>query len=238
MLAIGLWIIFSGSVPWHLWSQIKSRLWQGSALRSLFGLNRDILIRTFALVMSISLFTNLSSGLGETVLGVNTLLMQVFLMASYFIDGIALAVESYAGRFYGQQATADLHWLLLLGIGGSVGLGLAIALTLLVWPIPFFSLLTIHSSLLTRLPGYVAWLIPVLGLGAIAFTLDGYFLGLTSGRILRNSTIVAALFGFLPLAMAASWLQNPHLLWLALVALMLTRAGTLLRQVPDTLKSA
>ena len=235
MLVAGLGVIFAGSVPWHLWSQIQPKLWQPAALRALFGLNRDILIRTFALVISISLFTNLSSGLGETVLGVNTLLMQVFLMAAYFIDGVALAVESYAGRFYGQRATADLHWLLLLGMGSSVGLGLAIALTLLIWPVPFFSLLTIHTSLLTALPAYVAWLIPVLGLGAIAFTLDGYFLGLTAGRILRDSTLTAALLGFLPLALLASWLSQPHLLWLALVGLMAVRAVTLLRQVPKTL---
>jgi len=241
MLAVGLGIIFTRTathpVPWHLWPQIKSRLWQSAALRALFGLNRDILIRTFALVISISLFTNFSSGLGETVLGVNTLLMQVFLMAAYFIDGIALAVESYAGRFYGQKATADLHWLLLLGLGGSVGLGGAIALTLLIWPLPFFSLLTSHTSLLTQIPTYVAWLIPVLSFGAVAFTLDGYFLGLTAGHILRNSTLVAAFVGFLPLALAASWLQRPHLLWLALVGLMVMRSLTLLCKVPSTLNA-
>ncbi|MGB5917412.1 MAG: MATE family efflux transporter [Phormidesmis sp.] len=235
MLAVGLVIIFTRSVPWYLWPQIKSRLWQPAALRALFGLNRDILIRTFALVISISLFTNFSSGLGETVLGVNTLLMQVFLMAAYFIDGIALAVESYAGRFYGQKATADLHWLLLLGLGGSVGLGGAIALTLLIWPLPFFGLLTSHTSLLTQIPLYVAWLIPVLSFGAIAFVLDGYFLGLTDGRVLRNSTLAAAGIGFLPLALVASWLENPHLLWLALVGLMIMRATTLLYKVPATL---
>lgn len=235
MLVAGLVVIFVGSIPWHLWPQVQAQLWQPAALRSLFGRNRDILIRTFALVISISLFTNLSSGLGETVLGVNTLLMQIFLMASYFIDGIALAVESYAGRFYGQRSTADLHWLLLLGIVGSMGLGLAIALTLLIWPVPFFRLLTSHTSLLTSIPTYVAWLIPVLGLGAIAFTLDGYFLGLTAGHILRNSTLTAAIFGFLPVALLASSLQQPHLLWLALVGLMAIRVTTLIQQVPQTL---
>lgn len=235
-LALGLWVVISGPVPWHLWPQIKARLWQGAALRSLFGLNRDIMIRTFALVMSLSLFTNFSSELGETVLGVNTLLMQVFLMASHFMDGIALAVESYAGRFYGQRATADLHWLLLLGIGGSVGLGLAIALTLLIWPAPFFGLLTIHSHLLTRIPSYVAWLTPVLGFGGIAFTLDGYFLGLTASRVLRNSTLVAAGIGFLPLALLAKWLNAPQFLWLALSVLMMARTITLLRQVPATIR--
>ncbi|MEO1791531.1 MAG: MATE family efflux transporter [Cyanobacteria bacterium J06629_19] len=236
MLSAGLVLLLAGSVPWQLWPGIRARLWQGAALRSLFGLNRDILIRTFALVMAISLFTNFSSGLGETVLGVNTLLMQIVLMASYFIDGVALAVESYAGRFYGQRATADLHWLLLLGSGGSVVLGVLIAVTLLVWPVPFFSLLTVHQSLLSVLPVYVGWLIPVLGLGAIAFTLDGYFLGLTAGYILRNSTLIAVLIGFLPMALVANWLQQPHLLWVALVGLMVGRVGTLMRQVPSTIK--
>lgn len=235
LLAAGLVTVFSGSVPYRLWPQIKSKLWQAGELRSLFGLNRDILIRTFALVMSMSLFTNFSAGLGDTILGVNTLLIQIVLMAAYFIDGIALAVESYAGKFYGQQAKSDLYRLLIIGSGSSVALGLAIALILMIWPVPFFGLLTSHSQLLTRLPDYVAWLMPVLGLGAIAFTLDGYFLGLTAGRTLRNSTLLSSLIGFLPLALIASRWQNAHLLWLSLSGLMAMRAFTLCREIPKTL---
>ncbi len=235
-LAAGLAVIFMGTVPWHRWPQIRAQLWQPAALKTLFGLNRDILIRTFALVMAMSLFTNFSSGLGETILGVNTLLLQIVLMAAYFMDGVALAVESYAGNFYGRRSTADLFQLLLLGAVGSVVLGGAIALTLLIWPVPFFSLLTSHRILLDTIPQYVGWLLPVLGLGGIAFTLDGYFLGLTAGRTLRNATLVAALIGFLPLALVASKLESPHLLWLALTALMGTRVITLIRQVPPTLK--
>jgi multidrug resistance protein, MATE family len=235
-LAASLGMIASAQLPWHLWAQIKPRLWQPAALKALFGLNLDILIRTFALVMAMSLFTNFSSGLGETVLGVNTLLIQVVLMSAYFMDGIALAVESYAGNFYGRQATGNLRLLLLLGAAGSVVLGGAIALALILWPNPFFSLLTSHSSLLSQIPTYILWLLPVLGFGGIAFTLDGYFLGLTAGRTLRNVTLVAALIGFLPLALLASWLNSPHLLWLALTGLMLTRVIGLARQVPQTLR--
>ncbi len=235
-LATALALILASGVPWQLWPQIKSRLWKLAALKSLFGLNFDILIRTFALVISMSLFTNFSSEMGDTVLGVNTLLLQIVLLAAYFMDGIALAVESYAGSFYGRRAFADLYWLLVLGAAGSVALGLAIALTLLIWPTPFFSLLTSHSILLDQVPAYVGWLIPVLGLGAIAFTLDGYFLGLTAGRTLRNATLIAALIGFLPLALVASELKSPHLLWLALAGLMATRVATLLQQVPPTLQ--
>ncbi|MGB3297362.1 MAG: MATE family efflux transporter [Phormidesmis sp.] len=235
-LATALILILKGGVPWQLWPQIRSQLWQTTALKSLFGLNFDILIRTFAIVISMSLFTNFSSGMGETILGVNTLLLQIVLMAAYFMDGIALAVESYAGSFYGRKAFGDLYWLLVLGAAGSLALGLAIALTLLIWPTPFFSLLTSHRTLLDQVPTYVIWLMPVLTFGGVAFTLDGYFLGLTAGRTLRNATLIAALIGFLPLALVANELKSPHLLWLALAGLMVTRAATLWQQVPTTLR--
>ena len=232
MLTVGCGIVATSTVPWHLLAQIKKKLWQPNDLRLLFGLNRDIVIRTFALVLAMSSFTNFSSGLGETVLGVNALLMQVVLMSAHFMDGVALAVESYAGRFYGQRSVSDLQSLLWIGAGGSVFLGVAIALTLAIWPLPFFSLLTKHNYLLVQIPTYVYWLIPVLGFGGIAFTLDGYFLGLTSGKTLRNSTLVSVLLGFLPLALLASWLNSPQLLWLALAVLMALRSATLIRQVP------
>jgi multidrug resistance protein, MATE family len=236
MLVVAIAIIVAEGIPWHLWPEIKPQLWQPAALRSLWILNFDIMVRTFALVISMSLFTNFSSGMGDTILGVNTLLIQVVLLAAHFMDGIALAVESYAGSFYGQKASADLYWLLVLGMAGSLALGVAIALTLILWPTAFFGLLTSHRSLLNQVPQYVAWLLPVLGLGGIAFTLDGYFLGLSAGRTLRNATLIAAFGGFLPLAFVASWLHSPHLLWLALAALMGTRVATLSRQVPPTLQ--
>ncbi len=234
MLVTGIGLVISNGIPWQRWAAIQTRLWQPSALMSLFNLNRDILVRTFALVISMSLFTNFSSGLGDTILGVNALLMQVFLMSAYFMDGIALAVESYAGKFYGSQSKGNLYGLLLLGIGGSVVLGSAIALFLIFVPSAFFPLLTDHAILLNAIPTYIAWLLPVLSFGGVAFTLDGYFLGLTDGRSLRNSTLIAALVGFLPLAAIARYLALPHLLWLALTVLMMTRALTLLRKVPAT----
>jgi MATE family multidrug resistance protein len=65
--------------------------------------------------------------------------------------------------------------------------------------------------------------------------LDGYFLGLTAGRVLRNATVLAAGVGFLPLALVAQSLGSAHLLWLALVGLMAARALTLLWAVPKSL---
>jgi MATE family multidrug resistance protein len=77
----------------------------------------------------------------------------------------------------------------------------------------------------------------VLGFGALAFMLDGYFLGLTAGHTLRNAMLLAVGVGFLPVAIAAYQRRSPHLLWCALSSFMAMRALTLAWVVPQTLGS-
>jgi multidrug resistance protein, MATE family len=198
-------------------------------------LNRDILVRTFALVLSFALFTNFSSALGTQTLAANTLLLQVVTLSAYFIDGIAFATESFAGRYYGSGDKTYLRRLLKVGGSTSMLLGLTFALAFVLFPAPLFGLLTGHQDVIAIVKTYVGWLIPVLGLGAIAYMLDGYFLGITAGRVLRNATVLAAGVGFLPLALIAQSLGSAHLLWLALVGLMTARALTLGWAVPKSL---
>lgn len=215
--------------------QAASRVWDPHALRRLFRLNRDIMLRTFALLLSFSLFTSFSATLGTQVLAANTLLLQVITLAAYFIDGIAFATESYAGRFWGAGDRQQLRSLLWVGGFGSVLVGVAFALVCLISPETIFGLLTSHEPIVDQASRFTGWLAPILAAGAIAFLLDGYFLGLTAGRALRNSSMIATGVGFLPLALVAQTLASPHLLWLAMASFMAARALTLLTQVPATL---
>jgi MATE family multidrug resistance protein len=216
--------------------RLVPQIYDFAALRSTFQLNRDILVRTFALISTFALFTNLSSLLSTTVLAANTLLLQVVTLAAYFIDGIAFATESFAGILRGQNQTTQLIALLRLAGVFSLALGMGFALIFIIAPSPLFSLLTSHSSVINQIGHYVGWLLPVLGFGSIAYLLDGYFLGLTEGRILRTSSIISSLIGFLPVAIVAWQLQSNQLLWAALTLFMLSRAVTLALQVPRTLK--
>ncbi len=209
--------------------------WNPQAIKGLFLLNRDILVRTFALVLSFALFTNFSAALGTQTLAANTLLLQVVTLSAYFIDGIAFATESFAGRYYGSGDRTHLRRLLTLGRFTSIALGLSFALAFVLFSQPLFGLLTVHPEVIAAVQTYVGWLVPVLGLGAIAYMLDGYFLGLTAGPVLRNATVLAAGVGFLPLAFLAQSVGSAHLLWLALVGLMAARALTLLWAVPKSL---
>jgi MATE family multidrug resistance protein len=231
MLLAGLGLLIREGGAQQLWA-VRAHLGNVQALRGLFLLNRDILVRTFALVLSFALFTNISSALGSQTLAANTLLLQVVTLSAYFIDGIAFATESVAGRYYGQGDHGQLRRLLKVGGTTSVVLGLTFALAFVLFPQPLFGLLTSHQPVITTVQTYVGWLLPVLGLGAIAYMLDGYFLGLTAGHLLRNATVLAAGVGFLPLALVAQAVASAHLLWLALVGLMAGRALTLAWAIP------
>lgn len=233
-LAVGLSLLAREGGLHKLWT-VMPQGWNLQAIKGLFLLNRDILVRTFALVLSFALFTNFSSALGRETLAANTLLLQVVTLSAYFIDGIAFATESFAGRYYGSGDRTHLRRLLTLGGFTSVALGLSFALAFVLFPAPLFGLLTGHQAVIAIVKTYVGWLIPILGLGAIAYMLDGYFLGLTAGKILRNATVLAAGVGFLPLALLAQSLGSAHLLWLALVGLMAARALTLLWAIPKSL---
>ncbi|MEL6785795.1 MAG: MATE family efflux transporter, partial [Cyanobacteria bacterium J06607_15] len=220
------------------WAKMRSQIWETSALKAIFSLNQNILIRTLALVSTFAVFTNLSATMGTTVLAGNTLLLQVVTLAAYFIDGIAFATESIAGNLHGQGAKDKL--LPLLKLAGSVSLlaGICFAAIFNFFPQALFGLLTNHSEVIVQVRNYLWWLFPVLGFGSIAYMLDGYFLGLTAGKILRQSTLVAAGLGFAPIAIAAWYWQTNHLLWLALALFMATRSLTLGWKVPRSNFSA
>lgn len=225
-LLVGL-ILVLREIPWSSLQRNFKNIINISAFKATFSLNRDILIRTLALVSTFAVFTNLSATMGTMTLAANTLLLQVITLSAYFIDGIAFATESIAGNLQGQGRKDELMPLVKLAGGSSLLAGLGFAAAFYLFTQPLFSLLTNHTEVVDRVENYVLWLFPILGFGSIAYMLDGYFLGLTAGKILRQSTLIASLLGFIPIAIAAWYWQSEHLLWLALALFMATRSITL-----------
>lgn len=143
-----------------------------------------------------------------------------------------------AGMFKGKGAHEQLFPLLQMSGQASLIIGVTFAVACMLFPDPLLGLLTNHSEVLKCLHSYVPWLLPVLGFGSLAFMLDGYFLGLAEGAILRNTALVATLAGFVPIALIAWQFQNCYLLWLALSLFMVVRVTLLGLQVPKTLKNS
>jgi MATE family multidrug resistance protein len=196
-------------------------------LRELVALNRDILIRTVALITTFALFTNFSAVLGTVTLAANAILSRVQMLAAYLIDGCAFATESFAGRFWAAGEKQRLERLRRLALASGLVLSLPFSAGLLLAPRPLLGLLTSHGPTLDAAVRYSWWLAPILSFGAIAYIYDGLFIGLTAGRTLRNTMMISTLVGFVPLALLALARGNNHLLWSAMLGYMVVRTVTL-----------
>ena len=223
MLAIALAYYRSRRTPlsWH------SLRGENHEWRALFGLQRDIMVRTLMLVSTFALFTDFSARLGNEELAANALLLRWVTLAAFFIDGAAFAVESLAGVLRGAGLDDKLRWLLRLSIGVGAAFGAFFALAIVLLPETVLGLLTTHDEVISLGTELRFWLLPVLVVGSAAYIFDGLFLGLTAGRVLRRAMTLSALAGFLPLALLALELGSLHLLWAALASFMIARVLTL-----------
>jgi MATE family multidrug resistance protein len=222
LVGLGLFRLQGGAERWR-WREVMNR----SRMTSLFRLNLDILIRTMLLVSSFAIFTNFSSLLGTVLLAANSILLRIFYLAAYLIDGAAFACESLAGIFYGRNDPASLRRLIRVAVASGLGFATLALGVLLVAPRPLLGLLTSHEEVIAVCVRYAPWLIPTLLFGALAFIYDGVFLGLTRGRTLRNAMIFCTLAVFLPLAWIGVRVESNHVLWAAMALFMLARAATL-----------
>ena len=215
------------------WAAAKEK----AQLKALIVLNGDMLVRTFVLQSTFAVFTNAGALMGTVALAGNAVLLKVLSVASYFIDGYAYALESLAGIFHGQKRTEQLRWILMHTMKVSVVTGLGLVALFVVFPDTLFGLLTNHLDVLIFIKSYANWLFLVVGIGAVAYTLDGYFIGLTNARAMRQTMIVATCCGFGPVAAWAIYVESNHLLWSSLVLWVLFRAVGLGRWVQATLNS-
>jgi len=156
-----------------------------------FKVNSDIFIRTMALVAVTTFFTSVSSRLGKDILAVNALLMQMFILFSYMMDGFAYAAEALTGKFIGADKKDMLKLLVKrLFVWGIVIVVLFTSVYALFLD-QILALLTDKQNIIDLAKQYQFWvlLIPVAGFSA--FLWDGVFVGATASHQMRNSMLIA-----------------------------------------------
>jgi len=86
----------------------RSRVLERVALARTLAVNRDILIRSAALIVVFTWFVSNGARQGEVVLAANAVLMHFITVSAYFLDGIAFAAEALVGRAIGARDRAAL----------------------------------------------------------------------------------------------------------------------------------
>lgn len=213
-----------------LWS--RKAMLQWNRLREFLMVNKDIFIRTMCLVIVFSFFTASSASADvdsegeETILAVNSLLMQFFMFFSFLIDGFAHAAEALTGRYIGERNKADLkRSIRILFIWGS---GIAVSFTLIYLGAGgfIFRLLTNNPEIISNSRPYFFWVIMVPIVSFAAFIWDRIFIGATAGKQMRNAMLLSTLLFFPTYFLLYRSLGN-HGLWLAFILFMAARRVTM-----------
>lgn len=192
------------------------------ALLAFFKINRDIFLRTACIVVVYTFFTSASSGMGDTMLAVNTLLMQLFTLFSYLMDGFAYAGESLAGRYTGaHNAQALNRCVRLLLVWGGVVAVLYTGIYTFGWK-AVLSLFTESPVILSEAGDYVGWLIVIPLVAFIPFTIDGILIGATRTAVMRDSVFISTALFFAVYYGFRSVIGN-NALWAAFLLFLIAR---------------
>ena len=203
--------------------------------KAFFSINRDIFLRTLCMVSVMMFFTSAGSWQGEVVLAVNTLLMQLYLLVSYIMDGFANAGEALSGKFYGAGDSDALKTTVRRIFFWGIITAAVFTVTYVTGGKPFLRLLTDEPSVVEASTSYVWWAYLVPFCSVAAFMWDGIFIGLTASRQMLQSMFVAAVTFFLVYFIATKYLGN-HGLWLAFLCYMFVRGVVQTLLYPSTMK--
>lgn len=192
-----------------------------------FRINSDAFLRTLCVCTVYTCFTAFSARFGDTILATNELLMQLFMLFSYMLDGFCYAAESLTGRFIGERNRASLSKCIrLLTLWCGVVAAIYIVAYIFWWE-PILGIFTSSPTILACAEEYVAWIVMVPLVGFIPFLIDGILIGATKTRIMRNTTFFA-LVAFLVLFFALESLLGNRALWIAFIGFIVVRFALML----------
>jgi len=187
---LGGLIVLALSQP-HWWRVDFTRVKNRDRLSEMMVVNRDLTIRTAALLFSYAFFTSQGAREGDIVLAANALLMNLYLICAYFLDGFATAAQQLCGEAYGAgngaRFRAAVRITLLWCLGFSALLG---ALALLAAP-GFLAFITTSEPVRAEALHFVPFAATAAFWGALAFAFDGIFIGATWTKDMRNMMLVS-----------------------------------------------
>ena len=193
-----------------------------SPMISFLRVNSDIFLRTLCLVTVNLYFTSAGARQGATILAVNALLLQLYLLFSYFMDGFAYAGEALCGRFWGARDNKAFREVMGRLFVWGAGMTVLFTTVYVAGGMPFLRLLTDEETVVQAAREYVwwAWLIPVAGVAA--FVWDGIFIGITQTRGMLLSAAVASVV-FLAGVVWLMPVMGNHGLWLSMLLYLAVR---------------
>ena len=213
---IAAWRILGGRFDVNL-----ALLFDRARLMRMLAVNRDIMIRTAALISAFAFFTARGARAGDVTLAANAVLHNFTLVGAFFLDGIASAAEQICGQTYGARDRKGFGRAVKLVVlwGFAFGLG-ATALFALIGD-RLIDVMTASPDVRATARHFMVFAALAPLCGVMAFCFDGIYIGATWARDMRNLMLASLATYF-----AAWWLLDGlgnAGLWLAILIFFIVR---------------
>lgn len=213
------------AVAWRMlggrWDLTAAALFDRNRLMRMFAVNRDIMIRTAALIAAFLFFTAVGARAGDVTLAANAVLHNFTLVGAFFLDGMATAAEQLCGRAYGARDRKGFSRAVKLVLAWGFAFGVAATLLFALIGTWMIDVMTASPEVRIEARQYLwlAVLAPVCGV--MAFSYDGIYIGATWARDMRN-LMMASLATYLATWWLLQQLGNTGL-WIALLIFFIAR---------------
>jgi MATE family multidrug resistance protein len=194
------------------------------AIRRMFGLSRDLMIRSIALMGAYAYFAAQGSRMGELALAANAILLNLLMIGAFLLDGIAQAAEQLCGKSVGAnwRPAFDRAYALSMRVGFVLAAGLTV-----LWLVggPWLIDLMTTSEPVRAYARDFLWFAALAMLTSMpGFLYDGILTGVTMNVVMRNG-MLASLAVFLVAALVLQPVMGNAGLWLALHIWFVARAA-------------
>lgn len=196
-------------------------------MKRFFKVNRDLMIRSFLLIISIAFFTNQSAKLGNNILAINMILLQSFYIFSYFTDGFAYAGEALVGKFVGSKDKENLQKVIRLLLIWGFSISIPFSILYALFPTEFVKIISDNTEILTEIKHYYIYMIIIPLITFAAFIWDGIYIGATASKAIRNTMIISSIFVFIPSWYILMPRFGNHGLWIAFLFFMIARGAAM-----------
>ena len=206
-----------------------------AALRRMFAVNRDIMIRTAALIAAFLFFVAQGARAGDVTLAANAVLNNFLLASAFFLDGLANAAEQLCGQAVGARDRHAFAGATGLVVAWGFGFALLVAACIALFGPALIDVMTASGDVRAAARNYLPFVALSPLLSVFAFAFDGVYIGATWARDMRN-LMLASLAIFFTTWFALRSFGN-YGLWAAQLAHYAARGGLQAARYPQLLKA-
>jgi MATE family multidrug resistance protein len=214
----------------------STTLFERAKLMRMFTVNRDIMVRTAALIAVWLFFAAQGARAGDLPLAANSVLNNFLLISAFFLDGLANAAEQLCGHACGAGNRNAFSGAVRLVVMWGFGFSLAVSIVFLLFGPALIDLMTASAEVRRIARDYLPFVLFAPLLGVYAFAFDGVYIGATWARDMRNLMLLSLLIFF-----AAWFLLRPFGnagLWGALLVHYAARGGLEAWRYPALLRAS